>query len=403
MREPEDVGRVDRDGGQGLLGSQVELGAGERADERQARRERAARVEVRRERDRGAGVGERPARRHRPIEEERARRQEHAHDVARGERPDSGSTRRLEVVDRARPQLDRERDRAALRELVAVEAQREPGVAAGDQIAARLRGVERPALEKDIGRGRESRRVGQDLCEREVEVRVGIGGLGRHGVCAEPGRRAARRGHGPKRLELGLAVEPVARLALPGRRSVRKHPAGVALDPLPDLIGVERARRPDGREDPAAGGVQLLVARAPGAERELVDAVAAERRVRVAVDEARDGAEPAPVELLQLAAERRQVAHPPDRLDAVAGAEDEGVLDHLDVGELPPAARESPGGGRRDLREVANEQAPGRGHARRRSSTRRTSASKGRARAPRPPPPGSPRRGAARRPCPDRW
>ena len=38
---------------------------------------------------------------------------------------------RLEVVDRARAELDRERDRALLRELVAVEAEREAGFAAG--------------------------------------------------------------------------------------------------------------------------------------------------------------------------------------------------------------------------------------------------------------------------------
>ena len=85
--------------------------------------------------------------------------------------------------------------------------------------------------------------------------------------------------------------------------------------------------------------MQLLVARAAGAERELVHAVAAERGMRVAVDEARDRAQPAAVELDDVAVERRQVAHPPDGLDRVAVAEDERVLEHLDVAERRSAQR----------------------------------------------------------------
>ena len=56
-----------------------------------------------------AGVGERPGRWHRSPEEERARRQEHARDVARGERSDAVRPGRFEVIDRARAELDRER------------------------------------------------------------------------------------------------------------------------------------------------------------------------------------------------------------------------------------------------------------------------------------------------------
>ena len=91
--------------------------------------------------------------------------------------------------------------------------------------------------------------------------------------------------------------------------------AGVPLDAVAQAVLAERARRADGREDAAARGVQLLVARAGGAKRELLDPVAAQRRMRVTVDEARDRAEAATVELLDVAVERRQVAHPPDRLD----------------------------------------------------------------------------------------
>ena len=50
--------------------------------------------------------------------------------LAASARTPSGAGR-LEVVDRARPELDRELHRAELGELVAVEAKREPRVAAG--------------------------------------------------------------------------------------------------------------------------------------------------------------------------------------------------------------------------------------------------------------------------------
>ena len=110
--------------------------------------------------------------------------------------------------------------------------------------------------------------------------------------------------------------------------------------------------------------MQLLVARPAGAERELVHAVAAERGMRVAVDKARNRAQPAAVELRDVAVERRQVAHPPDGLDRVAGAEDERVLEHLDLAERRSSQRSLGSGGRRQLREVAQEQArAGRCHA----------------------------------------
>ena len=110
----EHVRRVDRAGRERLRRRELQLRRRERAAERQALAERAARVEVGRERDGRAGIDERAARRHRPAEEERARGQQHADDVARGERAHAVGARRLEVVDRARPELDRERDRAAL-------------------------------------------------------------------------------------------------------------------------------------------------------------------------------------------------------------------------------------------------------------------------------------------------
>ena len=79
--------------------------------------------------------------------------------------------------------------------------------------------------------------------------------------------------------------------------------------------------------------MQLLVARATRTERELVDAVAAESRVRMAVDETGDRAPPAAVELDDIALEPREVAHPPHRFDRVAGAEHVRVLEDLDRAE----------------------------------------------------------------------
>src|SRR6266566_6405200 len=148
---------------------------------------------------------------------------------------------------------------------------------------------------------------------------------------AEPGRDSPDSANRSQGGELGLAVEPVAGLRLERRRSVTEHPAAVALDRGAQAVLARRARRPDGREDAAAAGVQLFVAGAAGAERELVDAVAAEGRVRVAVDEARDRAEPTAVDLDDVTRDGREVAHAPHRLDRLAAEEHVRVLDQLDL------------------------------------------------------------------------
>ena len=67
----------------------------------------------------------------------------------------------------------------------------EPRVATGDEIAARLLGGEGAALQEDVGRLGEGRRFGQDLGEREVEIRLGVVELRRDGMRAQPGRNAA--------------------------------------------------------------------------------------------------------------------------------------------------------------------------------------------------------------------
>ena len=264
------------------------------------------------------------------------------------------------MVDRPCAELDRERDRAGLGELVAVQAQDETGGAAGLEVAPRLGGVEGAALEEDVGRLGQERGLGQHLREHEVEVGVAVAvELGRHGVGAEEGRDPARGPDRAQRRELGLAVEPVARLGLEGRRARERHPVAVQPHRVRERVLAGGPRGAHGREDPAARRVELLVRHARRAQRELVDAVAREARVRVAVDETRNRAEAPPVDLLHVAVERPEVAHRPDRRDQAVLAEDVAVVDPVDVGERAPAQRRRASGRRGDLGEVADEQ-PGR-------------------------------------------
>ncbi len=135
-----------------------------------------------------------------------------------------------------------------------------------------------------------------------------------------------------------------------------EHPAGVARDPRAQLVRAERSGRAHRREDAATRRVQLFVACTPGPKGELVDPVAAERRVGMAVDEARDRAEPTPVELLELTVEPRQVAHAPDRLDPVSRTEDERIVDDVDGAERGASAGRGALGGRCELRQVAHQE-----------------------------------------------
>ena len=267
------------------------------------------------------------------------------------------------MVDRAGAELERQRDGAGLRELIAVEAQGETGVAARRQIPPRLGRVERAPLEEDVGRIGDARRLRQHLAEREVEVLVRGAELGGNGVGAEPRRDAPRRADGPERRELRVPIEPVAGLALPSRRAGAQHPAAVPLDGSAKAVLAGCAGGADGREDAAAGGVELLVACASGAQGELAHAVAAERRMRVAVDESRNGAESAPVDLLDLVVDRAEVAHAPDRRDSLIRTEQVRVLEHLDLREGAPAERRSAAGRADELGEVADEEPPRSGGA----------------------------------------
>ena len=102
------------------------------------------------------------------------------------------------MVDGTRPELDRERDRTGFRELVAVQAQCEPRIRAGIEVATRLLGVERAALDEHVGGFGDPRRVREHLSQRELEIRVGVGELRWDGVSAEPRRYAPGRTDRPQ-------------------------------------------------------------------------------------------------------------------------------------------------------------------------------------------------------------
>ena len=101
------------------------------------------------------------------------------------------------MVDRARADLDRERDGSLLRELVAVQPEREAGRGASFEVAPGLLEVECSAFEEDVGRLGDPGRLGQDFGQREVEVCLRVLELGRHCMGAEPGRDAAGSGDRP--------------------------------------------------------------------------------------------------------------------------------------------------------------------------------------------------------------
>jgi hypothetical protein len=103
--------------------------------------------------------------------------------------------------------------------------------------------------------------------------------------------------------------------------------------------------------------VQLLVGGAARTKLELFHPRAGKDRVRVAVDQPRDGGAATPVQLIHVAVERIEVAHAPDRRDPFALAEDERVFDDVDgPHRLPPAERRLRPCRGDGLREVADQQ-----------------------------------------------
>src|SRR5204863_7849199 len=139
------------------------------------------------------------------------------------------------------------------------------------------------------------------------------------------------------RRELGVAVEPVARLRLPRRGAGPLEPGRVLAYQPVEVCLRSGARRPYRREDAPARGMQFLVRSAGRAERELVHPIAGEAGVGVAVDKTGDSAAPAAVDLHHLLELRRKVAHRSDALGAAVPREEVCVLDHVDIAERPAA------------------------------------------------------------------
>ena len=72
------------------------------------------------------------------------------------------------MIDGPGAELDRQRDRTLLGELIAVQAKSEPRGTASLEVAASLVDVERPLLEKDIRARGQPRSFRQDFGEREA-------------------------------------------------------------------------------------------------------------------------------------------------------------------------------------------------------------------------------------------
>ena len=136
------------------------------------------------------------------------------------------------MVDGAGTELDRERNRSPLGELVPMQAQSEPRGPARLEVASSLVDVEGPFFDKNVCGHREPGRLRQHLRKRKLEVRGGATELRRHRVCPEPGGDPAGLANRAQRGELGLLVESVAGLGLERGRAGPSHPPTMASDSL---------------------------------------------------------------------------------------------------------------------------------------------------------------------------
>ena len=205
--------------------------------------------------------------------------------LAAGERVDVGVGQVGAVVDRGGAELDRELHAGPGAELVAVDAEAEPGGAARLEHGARLVGVERAVLAEDVDPASERRARGEHVAADERDVVVGRLVVRGHDVGAEEGHVVGQLGGDLAAAALGLDVEPVAGLDLEvgdaGAARLRLARGGERRE-----LASEAARVASVGDADAAGGV----GRARHPRGELVAAVAREHEVRVGVDEARDHA-----------------------------------------------------------------------------------------------------------------
>ena len=265
------------------------------------------------------------------------------------------------MVDRARAELDRERDRARSVNWSPCRRSASPAV------AARRRGSGAPAprrTRRARGTRRRPRRSAPPPAAPRRARSRDTRPRRRRTRAAPRARRATsacRRRRGPRAATRARCRGRARSRTFPRTSSCPARASSrVPLDGRAQAVLARRARRANGREDAAACRVQLLVARAARAQRELVDAVAAERRVRVAVDEARDRAAPASVELDDVAVERRAgraSARPPRSCRRRRGRTR--PRSRSTAPRLGPRSGAAPARRRRELREVADQQPGG--------------------------------------------
>ena len=200
---------------------------------------------------------------------------------AAGEGVDVRGGQVVHVVHAGGAEFHGQPDAGALAELVAVDAQPQPGVLAGLQHAAGLVLVEGAPLAKDVGPAD----VGPDRGEHRPadQVRVGLRVRpGRHQVRPEVGHLVRHRGGDPGAAGLVLDVQAVAGLGFQVGGALR-HGLG---DPAHRQPGeVEVARAPGGARGDGDPAGAVALPRHPGLE--LGGPVPGEDQVRVRVHPAR--------------------------------------------------------------------------------------------------------------------
>src|SRR5918995_2981531 len=309
-REPADVfgaehvRRVGRAGAEGFCWREPEAGACQVHHQRQRLAERASGVEVRGERQDRSLVGQEAGRREGQVEEESARGEKYGRNVAPRQQESRFMLRSFQVVYAAGAELEGQRDRTPLGELVRMQAEREPVLPARLEVASRLRHLERTTLQEDVGGSGQGRCFRQHFLDHELHVLSRALELGRDRMGPEEGRihvhgaAMSRVVDRTQRFHFRLAVEPVARLPLCGRRPVLQHPTEVTLDGGSKIILTTGPRSRDRRADAATGSMDLLVGSPGGAQLELRSSVTKEDRVRMAVYESWKRYPPAPVHTL---------------------------------------------------------------------------------------------------------
>src|SRR5215212_208864 len=240
-REPADifgakhVRRVCRAGAEGLCRREPETGTRQVHHERQRLTEGTPWVEVGGERQDRSLVGQEAGRGEGQVEEEPASGEEHSRYVAPRYQDGRFMLRSFQVVYATGAELEGQRDRTPLGELVGMQPGREPVLLARLQVASCLGDLERTTLQEDIGGSGQGRCFWQHFMDHELHVLSRAIELGRYRVRSEKGRIYI---HGAamscvvdrtQGLQFRLAVEAVARLRLCGRRPVLQHPAEMAF------------------------------------------------------------------------------------------------------------------------------------------------------------------------------